>query len=92
MIPKRVFPGTQILHFLPAVHALLSARAAPQFFVQDLPEIYVRLWRVGDHHLVGIGRVFEEVVNTFLFHQPRGEVEVALPVLDAVVSRLVSAL
>ena len=41
---------------------------------------------------MAVGRVFEEVVNAFLFHQPRGEVEVGLAVLDAVIARLERAL
>ena len=52
----------------------------------------MRLRRVGDDHLVGVGRVLEEVVDAFLFHQPGGEVEIGLAVLHAVIARLERAL
>ncbi len=46
----------------------------------------VGLGGVGDHHLVTAGCVLEEIEKTFLFHQPTGEMEIGLPVLNAVLS------
>jgi hypothetical protein len=36
---------------------------------------------------VFVGRLLEEIVNAFLFHEARDEVEIRLAVLDAVISR-----
>src|SRR5712692_2873699 len=50
------------------------------------------LWRVGDDHLVAVGRVFEEVVNALFFHQTADKGKVGFPVLDAIIPRLKAAL
>ena len=52
----------------------------------------VALRRVGDDHLVAAVGVREEVVDPLLLHEPAGEVEVGLAVLDAVVAGLVGPL
>ena len=48
--------------------------------------------RVGNNHFVGIGRVHEEVVDTLFFHEAGGELEIAFPVLNAVIPGLKCAL
>ena len=48
--------------------------------------------RVGDDHLVAAVGMGEEVIDPLFLHEPAGEVEVGLAVLDAVVARLVGPL
>ena len=42
--------------------------------------------RIGDDHLVAVVGVREEVIDAFFLHEPAGEVEVGLAVLNAVVT------
>ena len=48
--------------------------------------------RVGDDHLVAAVGMGEEVIDPLFLHEPAGEVEVGLAVLDAVVAGLVGPL
>jgi hypothetical protein len=52
----------------------------------------MRLRRVGDNHFVRAARVLEVIINSFFFHQSRGESKIRFAILHAVIAFLESAL
>src|SRR2546428_794310 len=93
VIPQRVLARPQLLTLLPQENASRLASAAFQILENELlVHRKVRMPTVLDDHLVTVRGVLEEVVDTLLFHESAGEVEVGLPILDAIVARLVRPL
>ncbi len=92
VIPESVLPGTDLLLLLPCPDPVLVPNPSLDLFVDELAlprQVRVVGGAVGNDHLVVAVGVLEEEVDSLLLHQPRSEVEVRLPVLYAVVSRLV---
>ncbi len=95
VVPERDLAGPHLLDFLPRGDTALVAVAAFCLVVDQrfwFLQVRVALRGVGNHHLGAVGGVAEEVVHAFFFHEPRGEVEVAFAVLDAIVARFERAL
>src|ERR1019366_1614833 len=84
-----------MLFFGPGSNPFLIAHAAFNRFEYDLRssgQIEMRLWGIRQYQLVCALRELEEVVNSFLFHQPRGEIQIAFLVLHYVFPFLEGAL
>ena len=47
----------------------------------------MRLRRVGDNHFIFSVCMFEEIINSFFFHQARSKIEIRFTILNAVISR-----
>src|SRR5437016_2236053 len=97
VIPKRILSGAKLLDLLPSENAVFIAIAAKDLFINDLllaviVELGMTVRRVGHHHLMALGSVFEKIKDTLFFHQPTGEVEIRLAVLNAIITRMERAL
>ena len=95
LVPERELARADLLALLPGRDAILLAEPPVDLLVDDrgrAGHVGVALGRVGDDHLVAAVGVGEEVVDPLFLHEPAGEVEVGLAVLDAVVARLVGPL
>ena len=95
LVPERVLAGSDFLALLPAIDAILLSEPSFDHLVDDrrrARHVGVAHGRVGDDHLVAAVGVGEEVVDPFFLHEPAGEVEVGLAVLNAVVAWFVGPL
>ncbi len=95
IIPEAILTGTEDLGLLPMVDAILSPGTPLDRLVDQrgrARHVGIALGRVGDHHLVRSVAVREEIKDPLFLHEPAGELEIGLAVLDAVVSGEVSAL
>ena len=95
IIPEAILPGPEHLGLLPSVDAILGPGPPLDRLVDQrgrARHVGIALGRVGDHHLVRAVAVREEVKDPLFLHEPAGEVEIGLAVLDAVVAGEIGAL
>ncbi len=95
IIPEAILPGPEDLGLLPAVDAILGPRASLHRLVDQrgrTRDVGLALGRVGDHHLVSAIAVREEIKDPLFLHEPAGEGEIRLAVLNAVVAGEIGAL
>src|SRR5262245_11063378 len=91
VVEQRDLAGPKLLCLVPTHHALLRPVAARHFLVDELlrdRHVRVASRGVGQDHLVSAGRMLEEVEDALLLHDPAGEREVALAILNAIVPLL----
>src|SRR3954454_8186639 len=89
MVPECVLAGADLLGGLPARDPVLIPEAAADPIEVDpgrARDLRMALGRIGQDHLMAAGAVLEEVVDPLFLHEPAGEVEVRLAVLDAIVA------
>ena len=95
LIPESVLAGSDLLALRPATDAILLSEPSFDHLVDGrrrARHVRVAHGGVGDDHLVAAIGVGEVVVNPFFLHDPAGEVEVGLTVLNAVVAWFVGPL
>ena len=88
VVGLRDLAGAELVRVLPTADVVLHGDRAEVGRIVDLLLLAVDVGRglVAENHLVLAVGVLEEVEDALLFHQPRHEVEVRLPVLDAVLA------
>ena len=89
LVPERVLARPDLLPLLPGMNTVFFAQSPFDHFVNGgrrAWHIGVAHGRVGDDHLVAAVGMGEEVIDPLFLHEPAGEVEVGLAVLDAVVT------
>ena len=95
VVPESGFTGAKSLRFFPGVDdndILDTGDVGIVIESGAMGEFLVRGGGVGDNHdMIGLF-MFEEVLDTFLFHQAAGEIKIGFPVLGAVVAWLIRAL
>src|SRR5262249_54441542 len=92
MVPKSVLAGAEFLAFLPGRDPQVFAATPGYLVVNDTAlSLYGGMLgrNVGHDHLVTPVAVLEEIVDPLFLHQPAGEIEVGLAVLNAIIPLVV---
>jgi hypothetical protein len=95
MVEQGVLARADLLLLFPVEDPVVVPEAGVDVFVSDprlARDVHVTVRRVGHDHLVGAIGVLEVIVDALFLHQPARKVEIALPILHAVVALVEDAL
>src|SRR5688572_25719600 len=91
VIPERELTGADILLFHPFMDVPGGALLSIPLHFRSSRNVGMRTGGISNHHYTFALFVLKEVKDTFLLHEAAHEVEISLPVLDAVVTSLICA-